>query len=262
MPELPDVEVYRRYLSATSLHQRIEHVHAESPELLKGTSPQGLGRLLHGQAFEAANRHGKYLLAELSNGRYLVLHFGMSGGLWYFQSGKEDTPEYTQCLFAFENGFNLAYTAPRKLGLIEIVESPAALVEEKQLGPDALDLGPGDLEKLAADRRGCVKSWLMDQSVIAGIGNIYSDEILFQSGIHPQRAVRDLGPEAIRTLHRALHQVVEAAVEVDADPEAMPSDFLLPHREEGGRCPRCSQALKADRVAGRTAWYCPRCQAA
>lgn len=260
MPELPDVEVYRRYLSATSLHQRIDRVHLESPELLVGTSPQGLGRALHGRSLEEAQRHGKYLFAEVSGGRWLVMHFGMSGELRYFKRGEEDEPDYTQCLLLFGNGFNLAYVAPRKLGMIGLVASPQWLVEEKELGPDAMALDMDAFREQAAGRRGGVKSWLMDQSSIAGIGNIYSDEILFQAQIHPKRPVNDLDEDALARLYRAMRSVLERAVTAGADPSAMPSDFLLPHREPDGRCPRCDTPLESIQAGGRTAWFCPRCQ--
>lgn len=262
MPELPDIEVYRRYLDATSLHQRIERVHVESPALLKGTTPQGLGRAVHAKTLETTHRHGKYLFAGLSGGRWLVLHFGMSGELRYFGGGEEQSPDYTRCLVTFDNGFNLAYVAPRKLGLIDLVDSPQSLVEERTLGPDALDLDQQAFRELAGGRRGTVKSWIMDQHSIAGIGNIYSDEILFQAKLYPRRPVADLDEAAVMRLYDAMRRVLERAVKAGADPRRMPADFLLPHREAGSRCPKCGSPVKSMQAAGRTAWYCPRCQAA
>lgn len=259
MPELPDVEVYRRYLRSTALHQRIEHVHVESPALLPGTTPQGLGRALKGEAFESTGRHGKHLFAELDHDGWLMLHFGMTGSLAYFRH-REDTPDYTRCLFTFANGFHLAYVAPRKLGRIALVDSPQSFVTEHGLGPDALGLDAEAFQRLASGRRGGVKSWLMDQETMAGVGNVYSDEILFQAGIHPRRSVADLDDEALHRLHRALRSVLEAAIEAHAEPSRMPESFLLPHREQGGRCPKCNAQVEKVQAAGRTAWYCPKCQ--
>ncbi len=262
MPELPDVEVYRQYLEATSLHQRVERVHVESPALLTGTNPQGLGRALHRKSLKTTHRHGKYLFAGLSGGRWLVLHFGMSGELQYFRGGQEQSPDYTRCLVSFGNGFNLAYVAPRKLGLIGLVDSPRSLVKERKLGPDALELGQQAFRELAVGRRGTVKSWIMDQHSIAGIGNIYSDEILFQAKLHPKRLVADLDEATVMRLYDAMRHVLESAVKAGADPGRMPAAFLLPRREAESRCPKCGSALKSMQVAGRSAWYCPRCQAA
>jgi formamidopyrimidine-DNA glycosylase len=259
MPELPDVEVYRRYLNATSLHQRIRRTHLESPSLLDGTSPQALGRALKDRTFESTVRHGKYLLAASGRNRWLVLHFGMSGRLDYFRD-RADIPDYTRCLFTFENGFHLAYVAPRKLGRIALIDSPQALVEHRELGGDALATSVAEFRKLASAHRGSVKSWLMNQRIMAGIGNVYSDEILFQACVHPRQPIGDLDAKALERLHRAMRSVLNSAIDAGAEPDRMPATFLLPHREHGGRCPCCHTRLATVRVGGRTAWYCPRCQ--
>ena len=259
MPELPDVEVYRRYLSSTALHQRIDHTRVCSPGVLAGTSPQALGRALKGAAIEDTRRHGKFLFARADAGRWLVLHFGMTGRLYYSRKG-EDPPEHTACLFGFANGAILAYISPRKLGRIGLTGSADSYIASQGLGPDALEIDEAEFLARAEDRRGGVKSWLMDQESLAGIGNVYSDEILFQAGLHPRLGVKDLGHDRLRRLYRSVSAVLAAAIKARADPARMPSDFLLPHRHEEGRCPRCGAGVKKIRAAGRTAWYCPHCQ--
>ena len=259
MPELPDVETYRRYASARVLHQRIAGIHMESPKLLKGTTAAGLGRVLKGRTFESTRRHGKYLLLALDSGAWLVLHFGMSGELKYIRD-RHDTPAYTRLLISFDNGHHLAYVAPRKLGRISLADTPRALKDEKDLGPDALALTEEQFLELAAGHRGGVKAWLMDQQNMAGIGNVYSDEILFQAGIHPGAAVNGMGKADLRRLYEKMHAVLRAAIAARADPERMPAGFLLPHRRRGERCPKCGSALASTRSGGRTAWYCPACQ--
>lgn len=259
MPELPDVELYRRYLNATALHQAIAHTHTEDASILSGISPQGLGRALAHRSFESTGRHGKYLLIALQHGGWLVLHFGMTGTLKYFQE-RGDTPRYTRALFSFDNGFHLAYAAPRKLGSIRLVDSPQELVQAQRLGPDALDVTRDEFRQLAAGRRGAVKSWLMDQETMAGIGNVYSDEILFQAGIHPRRQVGQLDEAALNQLHAKLRQVLETAIGAHAEPDRFPAGFLLPHRKPGGTCPRCEGTVETIRSGGRSAWYCPACQ--
>lgn len=259
MPELPDVEVYRRYLDVTSLHQRIGQVHVMSPSILFETSPQGLGHALTHHSFQSTGRHGKYLFIETDSEKWLVMHFGMTGDLRYFKN-QHKIPDYTRLLIDFENGFHLAYLSPRKLGRITLTDSPQSWVRENGLGVDAFDLSEEEFVRRAAQRRGSVKTWLMDQSSIAGIGNIYSDEILFQAGIHPQRSVSSLDTADLNTLYKAMGHVLNAAINAGADPGKMPSAFLLPHRKQGERCPRCDTPVVSIKTAGRTAWYCPRCQ--
>lgn len=259
MPELPDVEVYRQYLQAKALHQPIEEVHVESPSILLETTAQGLGRALKHKSFHTINRHGKYLFLSIEDEKWLVIHFGMTGDIKYFHN-VADTPNYTRLLINFENGYRLAYISPRKLGRIALTDSPQTWIEKRKLGPDALDLSEKQFIELTEQQRGGVKSWLMDQNNIAGIGNNYSDEILFQSGIHPKTSLSSLDTEALRKLYKTMRKVLIKAISIYADPERMPSDLLLPCREKGGHCPACDTPLKSVKAAGRTAWYCPYCQ--
>lgn len=259
MPELPDVEVNRRYLQATSLHRRIDHVRVPSPEVLDDTSPQGLGRSVHGHTFEKVTRHGKYLFVALDGGGDLVLHFGMTGELHY--AGKPaGPPPYTACLFVFEDDSSLAYISKRKIGHVALAESREAFVRRHDLGPDVLDLDAKRFIQLAEAHRGSVKTWLMNQQVMAGIGNEYSDEILFQAGIDPRCPVSDMDHGELRRLLRTLQRVLEKAITAGADPDRLPSGFLLPHRHEGGSCPGCGGTVKSVRIGGRRGWYCPACQ--
>lgn len=260
MPELPDAEVYRRYIDATSLHSPVTGVEVPSPAVLRGTTPQGLGRALKGRPFEETRRHGKYLFIQLGDDcRYLVLHFGMTGEPAY-AAGGGPAPEYTACRFRFDDGGSLAYVAPRKLGRVSVTGSLSGFIEEHELGPDALSLSQEQFRRLAEGRRGSLKSFLMNQGVMAGIGNVYSDEILFQAGIHPRRAVSDLDGAGLDALRRAMRKVLRKAIDAGAEPQEMPDSFLLPRRHEDGRCPRCGTRLRHAMVSGRKAWFCPECQ--
>ncbi|PLW81355.1 DNA-formamidopyrimidine glycosylase [Kineobactrum sediminis] len=259
MPELPDVEVYRRHVSATALHKRIEHVHVEDAAILHDTSAQGLGRALRHKSFRSTIRHGKHLLVEVNEKKWLAMHFGMTGDIKYIHQ-REQAPDHTRLLISFDNGDRLAYISPRKLGQITFTESPEQWLQQQQLGPDAIALSEADFMDRAKDRRGSVKSWLMDQKMIAGIGNVYADEILFHAGIHPRQPVNRLDRETCKRLYQAIRPVLEGAIEAHADPEQMPSGWLLPHRSKGEHCPACGEALATTKVSGRTAWYCPQCQ--
>lgn len=193
MPELPDVEIFNRYIDSTALHKRITDVTVKDDYVLKNISSDSLKNCLHGQAINSTRRHGKYLFLKLSSSHTLLFHFGMTGFPKYFKN-EEEYPDHARLLLAFENGYFLAYDSQRKLGEIRIIEDDRTFIDDLEMGPDALDK---DLDlkaflKLFEGRRGMIKPALMDQEVIAGIGNVYSDEILFQAGIHPKSKVANL----------------------------------------------------------------------
>ena len=203
MPEIADVAVYKQYVDATSLHKRIQHVSVEATRLLKGVSKTSLGRCMHGRRLEKTVRHGKYLFLQLGAGRWLVLHFGMTGDLKYFGDSK-DKPQYAQVLIDFDNGDHLAYVSRRKLGAVTLTDKVSRFVSDHNLGPDALAIDKDRFKQLIGHRRGSVKSWRMNQAIVAGIGNVYSDEIVFQAGIDPRRKVNDLSEQDINRLYEKL----------------------------------------------------------
>ncbi|MGD1995250.1 MAG: DNA-formamidopyrimidine glycosylase family protein [Anaerolineae bacterium] len=261
MPELPDVEVLRRYLDATSLRQEIETVEVRSCQVLEGISAAELAAGLEARSFESTRRHGKYLLAALDSGRWLMLHFGMTGGLKYFSDMGED-PTYDRLLITFSDGYHLAYEAQRKLGKIRLIEDVKSFIEEKGLGPDALasDFDLAAFRRALAERRGMTKSTLMNQHIVAGIGNIYADEILFQVDIHPRAKINQLDDEVLGELFEAMREVLRTAVDCQADPNRFPDSYIIPHRRNDGECPKCGGDLGRVKVCGRSAYHCPNCQ--
>jgi formamidopyrimidine-DNA glycosylase len=259
MPELPDVEVFKRYFDATSLHQEINGVETYSERILVRTTPDELNQRLQGQSFSATRRYGKYLFAELDEEDWLVLHFGMTGGLQYFKDIAQE-PEYVQMRFDFNNGYHLAYTMPRKLGEVQPIESVGAFIEEKELGPDALEIDFDAFRSILAGRRAMVKSTLMNQGIIAGIGNVYSDEVLFQTRIHPRTKINTLDTDTLKDLFDSMKEVLHTAIEHQADPEQFPDSYIIPRRDEGAKCPNCEGEVERIKVSGRSGYYCPSCQ--
>jgi formamidopyrimidine-DNA glycosylase len=259
MPELPDVEVFRRYLEATALHKTITEVQIRAASLLKGISPPKLRHTLVQRQLKATRRHGKHLLVQLNQGPWLTLHFGMTGYLKYFKDMDQD-PEHDRLRLSFDNGFHLAYVCQRKLGAVGLADGVESFIKEKHLGPDALDLGLDGFRQALQGKRGTVKSFLMNQKYLAGIGNVYSDEILFQSQLHPKSQVNELAAETVVRLFQALKDVLFKAIEAQADPDRVPDSFLLPHRWGNGLCPRGHGDLQKVTVSGRSAYYCPVCQ--
>lgn len=261
MPELPDVAAFKQYFDATSLHQEIETVEVHSRQVLEGVSAEELRAALEGRTFESTERYGKWLFVALDDGDWLVLHFGMTGNLKYFMDIDEE-PEYDRLLIRFTNGYHLAYESMRKLGEVEIIEDPAQFVEEKGLGPDALspDFDLAAFKEVLAGRRGMAKSTLMNQRIVAGIGNVYSDEILFQAGVHPRTNFNQLGEKALEEIYCAMNHVLQTAIEHQAIPDDFPESYVIPHRHGDGKCPRCEADLERVKVSGRSAYYCPHCQ--
>jgi formamidopyrimidine-DNA glycosylase len=261
MPELPDVAGFKRYLDATSLHQRVRRTRCFDERFIKGVSRRGLQRRLKGAALERCRRWGKWLFVDLSSGGELVLHFGMTGSLDY-AAADAAPPRHCRLVLRFESGYRLAIISQRMIGRASYTDDVRAFAAERRLGPDALDdaLDARAFLGLMTGRRGAVKSALMNQSVVAGIGNVYSDEILFQTGVHPAAKVGRLDEPTLRAMHRAMRRVLSVAARKGGNGRRAPRRWLLAARGPGGACPRCGAALDSATLTGRTAWFCPRCQ--
>ncbi|MFN3744904.1 MAG: Fpg/Nei family DNA glycosylase [Hyphomicrobiaceae bacterium] len=265
MPELPDVEIFRRRLDKAAAGRRITEAKVRDPRLLEGISARELERRLLGRRIEATQRHGKYLIAKLEDGDALVLHFGMTGTIETSAEGAT-TPLYEVLHIGLEKGGWASVTSRRKLGHIWMTGSISAFLKDHEQGPDALAKALNIKAFAAAlgSKRSTLKAALMDQARIAGIGNIYSDEILFQTGLHPLTLVGDLDPDQLaelyRTTKRVLRQAIARGVMAEGPASAFPDDWLSGHRERGGRCPRCRTPLETFKSGGRTAYFCPRCQ--
>ena len=259
MPELPDVETFKRYLDGTSLHQRISGVDVRNAYVLKGVSVHELARRLKGRSFESSRRHGKHLFVRADGDLWLRLHFGMTGSLRYFKH-QEQAPKHTRVLFVFANAHRLAFEDQRKFGEVGLVKDVDEFLKKRALGPDALDISLPQFKEIFGKHRGAVKTILLNQKLIAGIGNIYADEILFRARIHPATQVSPLKEKTVAKLFRAARDILKKAIKAKADVNFMPKSWLLPHRGKGGKCPRCGRELKSATIGGRTAWFCTHCQ--
>jgi formamidopyrimidine-DNA glycosylase len=265
MPELPDVELFKRYLDAHALRQRIERVQVNDARILADVPPERFAAQLEGRAFEASRRHGKHLLVQLTGDGWLTLHFGMTGGLACFRDPNDDPP-YDRVRFDFAGGGHLAYVNRRMLGRVGLADDAEAFIAAEQLGPDALDpaFDLAAFEAALGGRGRELKALLMDQAVIAGIGNLYADEILFQARLHPRTRTDRLDRASRRRLFEQIRQVLETAIACGAGAEQLldrlPQNYLLPQRQAGRHCPRCGAALATLKSGGRTSYFCPRCQ--
>ena len=265
MPELPDVEIFKRTLSRRLLHKRIVSVAVTDARILGKLPGSTLSRRLSGRKVLSVRRHGKHLLAEIEGNGWLTLHFGMTGGLAFFKDPAEPPP-YTRVCLDLAGGEHFAYTNKRMIGRVGLVEDASDFIAHENLGPDALDrhFDIAAFLKAVAGARRDVKSVLMDQQIIAGIGNIYSDEILFQARIDPKTRIDKLDPPQITRLCRTIGAVLKTAIARGAGSEEfterLPKTALLPVRKKGGRCPRCHRLLKVAKTSGRTTYSCAHCQ--
>lgn len=254
MPELPDVEVYKQYVDATSLHKRIDDV-VLGESLVKSSSPQTIREKLYGSSFRSTRRHGKHLFLELESG-WLRLHFGMTG---YLEAREVEIPDHTELLVQFEDGGHLAYVNQRKFGAIDWVSDVDAFIANHDLGPDPLadDMSLELFEERLRGRSGAIKTTMMSQDVIAGLGNVYVDEILFHAAIHPESSTEVVAGTALDTLFDTMMRIIEEAIEYRADVEEIPDHWLLGHRGAGRACPRDGTELKRIEVGGRPTYFCP-----
>jgi formamidopyrimidine-DNA glycosylase len=261
MPELPEVANFRKYFETHALNLEIASVRVKDPRIVRGLSADELERALSGRRFISARQHGKYLFAATDRRRWFIMHFGMTGYIHYFES-LEDDPKYDRLLIEFEKGGFLSYVNQRMLGGVGLVEDPDDFIEGKGLGPSALDsrLDYRRFRKIFSGLNGRVKPALMNQSLIAGIGNIYADEILFQSRIHPETKVGSLGKKDLKSIFDNLKQVLRTALDRNAEFANLPEQYLLRDRRKGAGCPICGTRLETVKVGGRTSYFCPKCQ--
>jgi formamidopyrimidine-DNA glycosylase len=210
---------------------------------------------VRGRRFAQPLRHGKWLIAPVEDVAVL-LHFGMTGELrWAPDAARRH--RHDRLIFVCEDG-ELRYNNMRRFGGVWLARDDAERnAVTGPLGPDAATLGRDEFERLLAGRRGAIKAALMDQRLIAGVGNLLSDEILWRAKVHPATPVANLGPARRRRVYDALHAAVTESIRYGRVPHG--SRWLTRVRDDrDAECPRCGTRLRRATVAGRTACWCPR----
>jgi len=260
MPELPEVELYCRYFTRHALNQRIAEVCVLDERIL-GVRKAALTRALAGHELTRVRRHGKHLFAD-AGGSWLHIHFGMSGDLYSYEDDAEQ-PRFARVVFVFENGNRLAYDDMRLFGVVDVTPDPETFIGEHRLGPDPLDPGfrLAVFKRIVAKRRGAVKSLLLSQDIIAGMGNLYVDESLYRASIHPRRAVDTLSDAEVKAVFTCMRAILKEAITFKSRGGDYPGRWLTQHREEGETCPICRGTIQRTVVFGRTTYFCGRHQA-
>ncbi len=276
MPELPEVETVRRSLLGGVVGRVITGVRVHAFVGVVGeTGPVVFAARVVGRSVTALRRRGKYLLLDLDDGTSVVVHLRMTGRLLLTERSA-DCVRFEHLVLELDDGRDLRFADQRKFGRVLHLDRDQMSRLDGRIGPEPLDpiFSSSALGRLLAGRRGKVKSVLLDQAVIAGLGNIYVDEALHRARLHPERPAGTLGPEEVRRLHRAIRAVLQEGL---ANRGTTFSSFQNARGEAGdnlenlrvygrGRtgepCFSCGQPLQLALVGGRSTHYCAQCQPA
>jgi formamidopyrimidine-DNA glycosylase len=271
MPELPEVETIRRQLAPHLEGRTIVSAELLDPRWTRPEAPGPVAERLRGRRVERVGRHGKYLVWELSGDLHLLIHLRMTGTL-LFDPGVD--PVHTRARFKLDAGHRIIYVDPRRFGtghlLTDAAERDAYLAQRIGIEPMTPEFTAAHLRILARGRRAPIKSFVLDQRRIAGVGNIYADEALFRAGIHPLRAAGSLTGAQLQALRVGIEDALRAGIEakgatiddfrhVDGAHGSFQDRFLV-HRREGEPCPRCATTIRKLVVGGRGTYVCERCQ--
>jgi formamidopyrimidine-DNA glycosylase len=267
MPELPEVETIKNELSPWVVGQSFTKVTILDDKLVCGCSAKEVRRDLIGRKIESLERRGKYLIFRLSNGKALIIHLRMTGVLLL---DPKRVDRYARAVFNLANGHRFVFNDRRRLGLIWLVNDAGAVTGK--LGPEPLDkrFTPGVLAQRLRRHHIPIKGALLDQSIVAGMGNMYADEALFAARIHPLRKADELSAAEVRTLHNNMCRILRAAIGskgASVDSYVRPEgelgtahfDFNVAHRG-GEPCPVCGSAIQRVVVQNRGTYFCARCQ--
>ena len=258
MPELPEVELARRYLEKNALNRRIQSVEVFDAGVLQEVDGPTFRQAVNGRYMTIAGRRGKQMFIGLDDGTFLTLHLGMTGDL--VVDSDERSPRYSRIAFRFEDGTSLFYVDQRKFGAVGISGSVDRFVADHRLGPDALCIERSEFIERVSGHRKAIKTVLLDQRVLSGIGNLYADEVLFQVRLHPMTRADSISRRKLADLHREVGKVLRGSIAVSSDFALLPDGYLLKVRREGAECPRGNGPLAMVRVGGRTSIFCPACQ--
>lgn len=273
MPELPEIETTKRFFEPILCQRQIVKMTAVRPEIFAYPAAEIFGERVQAQQIQSLGRRGKYLLISLADGATLILHLRMTGRLLYCPSATPLMP-HTHCIFHLDDGNELRFSDTRRFGRLWLL---AANEEDtfsgaQKLGPEPFDavFTANHLQQKLGQRRATIKSALLDQSNLAGLGNIYADEVLFQTGIHPQCPTGELQEEQWLALATAIQEILSQAIE---DNQSRMQDYLAGssgkyndnqrlnvYGREKLECKSCGAEIQRIQVAGRSSFFCPACQ--
>lgn len=263
MPELPEVELTRQHLARWMLHARLARVRTDDARIVRPEKPRAFVRALTGRAVDRIERRGKWLKLTLDDRRYVFVHLGMTG--WFVQVRPgEPPPRFERASFEVERRgarSRVAYVDARRWGRMIVARDDIATWRE--LGPDPLDDGV-DLEalarKLARRKRSSIKVALMDQTVLAGVGNIQANEALWKAGIDPRCKAGSLSTSDLRAIASGLRWTIQRTLRDLQRRGLVAEEAFCIYGRQGQPCPRCGHTLERVVLGGRSTTFCPGCQ--
>jgi len=273
MPELPEVETVKRTLQPKLTGLKFIDVQILLPKIIRTPDPDEFKEKITGKKILKINRRGKYLLFNLNDGLNLVIHLRMTGSLVICRSD-EPLSKYTHLVMVLENGFHLRFADMRQFGRIWLVPATSMdnLAGYKNLGIEPLEaiFTISYLKKELKRRHVRIKPLLLDQTFIAGLGNIYTDEVLHRAKINPERLATTLSPREIAHLYHAIRDVLQEGIENRGttvrdfiDGNGRPGSYqelLRVYNREGKPCCHCGHHIVRKKIGGRSSYFCPACQ--
>jgi formamidopyrimidine-DNA glycosylase len=273
VPELPEVETVRSRLAPALAGRAFERVDILDERLTRPFEPCAVAAELEGERVESVERRGKYLIFRFESGRVLLIHLRMTGSLRHARRGKLPDDPHRRAVVRLDDGSDVAYRDVRRFGTWLLLE-PGELDEylAARLGhePLATDFTPKELGSQLAGRRAPIKALLLDQRLLAGVGNIYADEALWYARVNPLRPGGELMPAELRAICRGVRKALEIGIArqgatlreystPDGSPGGMQHAFRV-YGRAGEPCERCGAPIEKTRAGGRGTWYCPACQ--
>lgn len=273
MPELPEVESAVRELAPRLAGRRIVGVERLThPPMIETPAPEAFSATLVGRRIEGVKRRAKWILIALAGGWTLAIHLRMTGDVTVADA-EAPIDRHTHLVLALDDGRRLLFRDPRKFGKMRLLDAAGLAALDAAHGPEPLEAGftPEVLAAALAGQGGRLKPLLLDQKRLAGLGNIYADEALFEAAIHPLRRPASLDPDEVERLHQAIRAVLERAIaktgpwryyRTGFTAEGEPEPYLTVYDRAEAPCPRCGTPISRIVVAGRGTHLCPRCQVA
>jgi formamidopyrimidine-DNA glycosylase len=275
MPELPEVEHVVRALRRVVVGRRIVATEVTLPKLIAPTSPSAFKRKIKGSTITSVSRRGKFILIELDSDRILAVHLRMTGKFLYL-SADDELPKHARAVFYLDNDRRLVFSDQRKFGVIRLV-AKSRLSRTKGIGelapePFSDDFSPEYLKATLARSRRTLKTLLLDQTRVLGLGNIYAAEALFRAGINPFKVSSELSAKRVARLHKEILAVLRDAISdsstsrIDLEhPDGSTygeafERFWQVYEREGQPCVKCGARIRRVTHGGRSTYWCPKCQ--